>query len=125
MRSRHQRVGGRHAAAAAADVFLEFAAKLRDRILHRPRGSVGQSADRRAGEGGAQDIAIGARASTFSAHGAFLADCGNHDGRTMLDGLLIPVPQGTSSNAFTDTRNAEEVTLTVSGGLVRTRAVWR
>jgi hypothetical protein len=67
--------------------------------------------------GGAQDIAIGARASTFSAHGAFLAGRGNHDGRTMLDGLLISVPQGTSSNAFTDTRNAEEVTLTVSGGL--------
>ena len=32
--------------------------------------------------GGAQDIAIGAQASTFSAHGAFLAGRGNHDGRT-------------------------------------------
>ncbi len=67
--------------------------------------------------GGSQDIAVGATASTFSAHGAFLAGRSNHDGRTLLDGLLISVPQGTSSNAFTDTRNAEEVTLTVSGGL--------
>ena len=67
--------------------------------------------------GGSQDIAVGASASTFSAHGAFLAGRSNHDGRTMLDGLLMSVPQGTSTNAFTDTRNAEEITLTVSGGL--------
>ena len=67
--------------------------------------------------GGSQDIDVGASASTFSSHGAFLAGRANHDGRTMLDGLLISVPQGTSSNAFTDSRNAAEITMTIAGGL--------
>ena len=67
--------------------------------------------------GGSADVSTGPCACTFSAHGALLAGRANTEGRTMLDGLLIAVPQASSSNYFSDTRNAEEVTVSVSGNL--------
>ncbi|MEO8257755.1 MAG: carboxypeptidase-like regulatory domain-containing protein [Acidobacteriota bacterium] len=67
--------------------------------------------------GGSADVSTGPCACTFSAHGAMLAGRANTEGRTMLDGLLIAVPQASSSNYFSDTRNAQEVTVTVSGNL--------
>jgi hypothetical protein len=67
--------------------------------------------------GGNSDVTTGPCACTFSAHGAMLAGRSNTEGRTMLDGLLIAVPQASSSNYFSDTRNAQEVTVTVSGNL--------
>ena len=67
--------------------------------------------------GGTRDVQTGPCACTFSAHGAILAGRANGEGRTLLDGLLISVPQGSSSNYVADTRNAQELTFTVSGGL--------
>jgi hypothetical protein len=67
--------------------------------------------------GGTQDVATGPCACTFSAHGAILSGRANSEGRTMLDGLLIAVPQASSSNYLSDTRSAQEVTFTVSGSL--------
>ena len=67
--------------------------------------------------GGSADVSTGPCACTFSAHGALLAGRANTEGRTMLDGLLIAVPQASSSNYFSDTRNAQEVTVSVSGNL--------
>jgi hypothetical protein len=67
--------------------------------------------------GGTQDVATGPCACTFSAHGAILSSRANSEGRTMLDGLLIAVPQAASSNYLSDTRSAQEVTFTVSGSL--------
>jgi hypothetical protein len=70
--------------------------------------------------GGSQDIATGPCACTFSAHGALLAGRANHEGRTLLDGLLISVPQGSSSNYFSDSRNSQEISVTVAGALGET-----
>jgi carboxypeptidase family protein len=70
--------------------------------------------------GGSQDIATGPCACTFSAHGALLAGRANEEGRTLLDGLLISVPQGSSSNYFSDSRNSQEISVTVGGALGET-----
>ena len=70
--------------------------------------------------GGTRDVQTGPCACTFSAHGALLAGRSNGEGRTMLDGLLISVPQGSSSNYIADTRNAQELSFTVSGSLGET-----
>ena len=70
--------------------------------------------------GGTRDVQTGPCACTFSAHGALLAGRSNGEGRTMLDGLLISVPQGSSSNYVADTRNAQELSFTVSGSLGET-----
>jgi hypothetical protein len=70
--------------------------------------------------GGSQDIATGPCACTFSAHGALLAGRANHEGRLLLDGLLISVPQGSSSNYFSDSRNSQEISVTVAGALGET-----
>jgi hypothetical protein len=70
--------------------------------------------------GGSQDIATGPCACTFSAHGALLAGRANEEGRLLLDGLLISVPQGSSSNYFSDSRNSQEISVTVAGSLGET-----
>jgi hypothetical protein len=70
--------------------------------------------------GGSQDIATGPCACTFSAHGALLAGRANQEGRLLLDGLLISVPQGSSSNSFTDSRNSQEISVTVGGSMGET-----
>ena len=44
--------------------------------------------------GGTRDVQTGPCACTFSSHGAMLAGRANEEGRTLLDGLLISVPQG-------------------------------
>ena len=67
--------------------------------------------------GGTFNVQIGPCACTFSAHGAILAGRANAEGRTFLDGLLISVPQGSSSNYMVDTRDAQELSFTVSGSL--------
>ena len=70
--------------------------------------------------GGTRDVQTGPCACTFSSHGALLAGRANEEGRTLLDGLLISVPQGSSSNYVADTRNAQELSFTVSGSLGET-----
>ncbi len=70
--------------------------------------------------GGSQDIATGPCACTFSSHGALLAGRANEEGRLLLDGLLISVPQGSSSNYFSDSRNSQEISVTVAGALGET-----
>jgi hypothetical protein len=72
--------------------------------------------------GGSQDIATGPCACTFSAHGALLAGRSNQEGRLLLDGLLISVPQGSSSNYFSDSRNSQEISVTVAGSLGETES---
>jgi Carboxypeptidase regulatory-like domain len=70
--------------------------------------------------GGTRDVQTGPCACTFSSHGALLAGRANEEGRTLLDGLLISVPQGSSSNYVADTRNAQELSFTVAGSLGET-----
>ncbi|MEP7307997.1 MAG: carboxypeptidase-like regulatory domain-containing protein [Acidobacteriota bacterium] len=70
--------------------------------------------------GGTRDVQTGPCACTFSSHGALLAGRANEEGRTLLDGLLISVPQGSSSNYPADTRNATELSFTVAGSLGET-----
>ena len=70
--------------------------------------------------GGTRDVQTGPCACTFSSHGAMLAGRANEEGRTLLDGLLISVPQGSSSNYLADTRNASELSFTVAGSLGET-----
>jgi hypothetical protein len=70
--------------------------------------------------GGTRDVQTGPCACTFSSHGALLAGRANEEGRTLLDGLLISVPQGSSSNYPADTRNAQELSFTVAGSLGET-----
>ena len=41
----------------------------------------------------------------------------NTDGRLLVDGISIAVPQAGGTNYLTDTRNAQEVTFTVSGSM--------
>jgi hypothetical protein len=72
--------------------------------------------------GGSQDIATGPCACTFSAHGALLAGRANQEGRLLLDGLLISVPQGSSSNYFSDSRNSQEISVTVGGSMGETES---
>jgi len=72
--------------------------------------------------GGSQDVATGPCACTFSAHGALLAGRSNQEGRLLLDGLLISVPQGSSSNYFSDSRNSQEISVTVAGSLGETES---
>jgi hypothetical protein len=72
--------------------------------------------------GGSQDVATGPCACTFSAHGALLAGRANHEGRLNLDGLLISVPQGSSSNYFSDSRNSQEISVTVAGSMGETES---
>jgi len=72
--------------------------------------------------GGSQDIATGPCACTFSAHGALLAGRSNQEGRLLLDGLLISVPQGSSSNYFSDSRNSQEISVTVAGSMGETES---
>jgi hypothetical protein len=72
--------------------------------------------------GGSQDIATGPCACTFSAHGALLAGRSNQEGRLLLDGLLISVPQGSSSNYFSDSRNSQEISVTVGGSMGETES---
>ena len=52
--------------------------------------------------------------------GALLAGRANEEGRLLLDGLLISVPQGSSSNYFSDSRNSQEISVTVAGALGET-----
>src|SRR5215471_6812734 len=55
---------------------------------------------------------------TFSAHGALVAGRANGEGRIMLDGLLVSIPQGGSStNYVPNTRNGEDTSFTVAGSL--------
>src|SRR4029079_2891226 len=70
--------------------------------------------------GGTRDVQTGPCACTFSSHGALLAGRANEEGRPVLDGLLISVPQGSSSNYPADTRNATELSFTVAGSLGET-----
>src|SRR4030095_1868052 len=70
--------------------------------------------------GGTRGVQTGPCPCTFSAHGALLAGRSNGEGRTMLDGLLISVPQGSSSNYIADTPNRPELFFTVSGSLGET-----
>jgi len=70
--------------------------------------------------GGTRDVQAGPCACTFSSHGALLAGRANEEGRTLLDGLLISVPQGSSSNYVADTRNSQELSFTVSGSMGET-----
>jgi hypothetical protein len=72
--------------------------------------------------GGSQDIATGPCACTFSSHGALLAGRSNQEGRLLLDGLLISVPQGSSSNYFSDSRNTQEISVTVAGAMGETES---
>src|SRR5688500_5158090 len=71
--------------------------------------------------GGQQDVSTGpCNSCTFSAHGTVLSLGGNRantDGRLLVDGLSIAVPQAGGTNYLTDTRNAQEVTFTVSGSM--------
>ena len=71
--------------------------------------------------GGQQDVAGGpCNSCTFSAHGTMLSLGGNRantDGRLLVDGISIAVPQAGGTNYLTDTRNAQEVTFTVSGSM--------
>jgi hypothetical protein len=71
--------------------------------------------------GGQQDVAAGpCNSCTFSAHGTMLSLSGNRantDGRLLVDGLSIAVPQAGGTNYLTDTRNAQEVTFTVTGSM--------
>jgi len=85
--------------------------------------------------GGQQDVASGpCNSCTFSAHGTMLSLSGNRantDGRLLVDGISIAVPQAGGTNYLTDTRNAQEVTFTVTGSMgeverrpIPTRAIW-
>ena len=71
--------------------------------------------------GGQQDVATGpCNSCTFSAHGTMLSLSGNRantDGRLLVDGISIAVPQAGGTNYLTDTRNAQEVTFTVTGSM--------
>src|SRR5262249_6077146 len=71
--------------------------------------------------GGQQDVASGpCNSCTFSAHGTMLSLSGNRantDGRLLVDGISIAVPQAGGTNYLTDTRNAQEVTFTVTGSM--------
>jgi hypothetical protein len=71
--------------------------------------------------GGQQDVSTGpCNSCTFSAHGTMLSLGGNRantDGRLLVDGISIAVPQAGGTNYLTDTRNAQEVTFTVSGSM--------
>jgi hypothetical protein len=71
--------------------------------------------------GGQQDVSTGpCNSCTFSAHGTLLSLGGNRantDARLLVDGISIAVPQAGGTNYLTDTRNAQEVTFTVSGSM--------
>ena len=71
--------------------------------------------------GGQQDVSTGpCNSCTFSAHGTLLSLGGNRantDGRLLVDGISIAVPQAGGTNYLTDTRNAQEITFTVSGSM--------
>ncbi|HKE83663.1 MAG TPA: TonB-dependent receptor [Vicinamibacterales bacterium] len=71
--------------------------------------------------GGQQDVSTGpCNSCTFSAHGTLLSLGGNRantDGRLLVDGISIAVPQAGGTNYLTDTRNAQEVSFTVSGSM--------
>jgi hypothetical protein len=71
--------------------------------------------------GGQQDVSTGpCNSCTFTAHGTLLSLGGNRantDGRLLVDGISIAVPQAGGTNYLTDTRNAQEVTFTVSGSM--------
>jgi hypothetical protein len=66
--------------------------------------------------GGQQDVGTGpCNSRTFSAHGTLLSGGrANSEARLMLDGLST---QAGGTNYLTDTRNAQEVTLTTSSSL--------
>src|SRR5207247_7143750 len=68
-----------------------------------------------------QDVAAGpCNSCTFSAHGTMLSLSGNRantDGRLLVDGISIAVPQAGGTNYLTDTRNSQEVTFTVTGSM--------
>ena len=65
--------------------------------------------------GGQQDVSTGpCNSCTFSAHGTLLSLGGNRantDGRLLVDGISIAVPQAGGTNYLTDTRNAQEISL--------------
>jgi hypothetical protein len=71
--------------------------------------------------GGQQDVSTGpCNSCTFSAHGTLLSLGGNRantDGRLLVDGISIAVPQAGGTNYLTDTRNAQEVAFTVAGSM--------
>jgi hypothetical protein len=71
--------------------------------------------------GGQQDVSTGpCNSCTFSAHGTLLSLGGNRantDGRLLVDGISIAVPQAGGTNYLTDTRNAQEITFVVSGSM--------
>ncbi len=71
--------------------------------------------------GGQQDVAQGpCNSCTFSARGTLLSLGGNRantDGRLLVDGISIAVPQAGGTNYLTDTRNAQEVSFTTSGSM--------
>jgi hypothetical protein len=71
--------------------------------------------------GGQQDVATGpCNSCTFSAHGTMVSIAGNRantDGRLLVDGISIAVPQAGGTNYLTDPRNAQELTFTTSGSL--------
>ena len=80
--------------------------------------------------GGQQDVSTGpCNSCTFSAHGTVLSLGGNRantDGRLLVDGLSIAVPQAGGTNYLTDTRNTQEVAFTDfrqhgRGGIGRSR----
>ena len=58
--------------------------------------------------GGQQDVATGpCNSCTFSAHGTVLSSArANRDGRLLVEGISIAVPQAGGTNYLTDTRNA-------------------
>jgi hypothetical protein len=71
--------------------------------------------------GGQQDVAQGpCNSCTFTARGTLLSLGGNRantDGRLLVDGISIAVPQAGGTNYLTDTRNVQEVSFTTSGSL--------
>jgi hypothetical protein len=71
--------------------------------------------------GGQQDVSTGpCNSCTFSAHGTVLSLGGNRantDGRLLVDGLSIAVPQAGGTNYLVDTRNTQEMAFTISGSM--------
>ncbi len=54
---------------------------------------------------------------TFSAHGAMMAGRANGEGRILLDGMQISIPQGGLTNYVPNTRNGEDTSFTIAGSL--------
>src|SRR5262245_66082679 len=65
--------------------------------------------------GTSNDVQFTPCSCTFSAHGALVAGRANGEGKMLLDGLPVSVPQGSSTNYVPNTRNTQETSFTVAG----------